>query len=166
MQRCRRPPEGLGFVRAAASELRSRSAAVQGVGSIENDIESLRRNIRMLELECRTLERPVMQRWRPKLRDVAARFKKLQRELVWAKNEDRSGSESVVNGVHIVFVPASSLLIFVQGRVDNEDALIQHGKAVQAQTQQSADHALRIVEDTKTVCSKSISLSPFARVLF
>lgn len=48
-------------------------------------------------------------------------------------------------------VMSKSYYLSYQERLENEDALIQHGKRLQAETKKTADITLKIVEDTKMV---------------
>lgn len=116
----------------------------------------------MFDLECRTLDTPILQRWRPKIRDVAASFKKLNREFAWVKTEDKQHDEVLGEGI-LKCVQSCRyvdilLSVFFQERLENDDALIQHGKRLQAETKKTADITLRIVEDTKMVSQPSVEL--------
>lgn len=53
----------------------------------------------MFDLECRTLDVPILQRWRPKIRDVTASFKKINREFAWVKTEDKQHDGNIGKGI-------------------------------------------------------------------
>ncbi|CEO95363.1 t-SNARE coiled-coil homology domain-containing protein [Plasmodiophora brassicae] len=111
---------------------------------LTSSVSLVSRELKILDSECRLLSPDECHRWRFVLRAHRDKVKEFQRDLEWARSEFEQANANVV-------IESSDFVSERIDEVERERRLLAYGQSLMAQTTDSGNNALRIIEETKAV---------------